>query len=80
MRLYVQVARERQAALNPAAGPKSAAAFALMASVAQPALKDFRSMTGLPKGPELTPAPSAKHVIGGGTAQVAFNPACMQHD
>ena len=72
---YVQAARERQVALDTAAGPKSAAAFALMASAAQPALKEVRSMTGPLKAPELTPAPSAKHVIGGGTAQVP----CIPH-
>lgn len=72
---HVQAARERQVALNAAAGPKSAAAFALMASAAQPALKEVRSMTGPLKAPELTPAPSAKHVIGGGTSQVP----CVPH-
>ena len=72
---YVQAARERQVALQPAAGPKSAAAFALMASAAQSALKEVRSMTEPLKAPELTPAPSAKHVIGGGTAQVP----CVLH-
>jgi len=67
---HMQALRERRAALNPTAGSKSASAFALMASAAQPAMKEARSMSGPLQAPELASAPSAKHAIGGGTVQV----------
>ena len=66
---------ERQAASSLTAGAKPAAAFALMASAAQPALKEARSMSGPLKTPELTPLPSTKHAIGGGTVQVLRTPS-----
>ena len=66
---------ERQAAVSLSAGAKPAPAFALMASTAQPALKEARSMSGPLKAPELTPLPSTKHAIGGGTVQVLCTPS-----
>ena len=62
----MQVVRERQAAVNPTAGSKTAAAIALMASPAQPVLKEARSMSGPLRAPELPTPPSAKHAIGAG--------------
>ena len=70
----LQAVQERQAALMPAASQKSATAFPVMATAPQPALASKSMSAPLQSapagGPELSPVPSARHAIGGGTVQV----------